>query len=79
MMCTAPSLIRPVALAGALIIGLPGIAATADLHVTNVFGDHMVIQRGMPVPVRGRAKVGDHVTVEFAGQQKTATMAVDGS
>jgi len=37
------------------------------------FGDNAVLQRQMPLPVWGWGKPGVRVTVEFAGQKKTAT------
>ncbi len=37
-----------------------------------LFSNHMVLQREQPVPVWGWAKPGEQVTVEFAGQKKTA-------
>lgn len=43
----------------------PGFAA--------VFSDHAVLQRDTPVPVWGWADPGERVTVEFAGQRRTAT------
>lgn len=45
----------------------------ATLQLASPFRDHMVLQRGMPVPVWGTATPGDTVTVEFAGQRKSAT------
>ena len=47
--------------------------SAAELKVSAVFSDHMVLQRDMPVPVWGWANAGDKVTVTFAGQKKTAT------
>ena len=47
--------------------------ASGDLKLSNVFSDHMVLQRDMPVPVWGWAKPGDKIAVEFAGQRVTAT------
>ena len=45
----------------------------------DVFGDHMVLQRGKPVPVWGWTKdAGQKVTVAFNGQTKTATANQDG-
>ncbi len=44
----------------------------------DVFRDHMVLQRGKPVPVWGTADPGETVTVNFAGQNKTATADTDG-
>ena len=42
------------------------------------FGDNAVLQRQMPVPVWGWSKPGVKVTVEFAGQKKTAVAGKDG-
>jgi len=41
------------------------------------FCDNMVLQRGMEVPVWGWSKPGTKVTVEFAGQKKTANAGAD--
>ena len=61
-------------LAGTLAACLVPSAARAEVRVENAsFGDHMVLQRDKPVPVWGSAKRGEEVTVEFAGQRKTAT------
>lgn len=48
-------------------------AATAEVTLPHILGDNMVLQQGQPVPVWGRAEPGEKVTVEFAGQRKTAT------
>ena len=42
------------------------------------FCDNMVLQREMAVPVWGWSKPGTQITVEFAGQKKTATTGNDG-
>jgi sialate O-acetylesterase len=42
------------------------------LQLPAVLSSHMVLQRDMPVPVWGAAIPGATVTVEFAGQTKTA-------
>jgi sialate O-acetylesterase len=42
------------------------------------FCDHAILQREMPVPVWGWSTPGAKVTVEFAGQKKTATAGADG-
>jgi len=42
------------------------------------FCDHAVLQRGMTVPVWGWSKPGTKVSVEFAGQKKTAAADKDG-
>ena len=41
----------------------------ADVTVSSIFGDHMVLQREMPVPVWGDAAPGEKVVVSFAGQK----------
>ena len=46
--------------------------AGADVQVPPVIGDHMVLQRELPVPVWGTAKPGENVTVSFDGQSVSA-------
>ena len=50
----------------------------APLKLASPFGDHMVLQRGMPVPVWGTADPGAVITVEFDNQTKSATAGADG-
>jgi sialate O-acetylesterase len=50
----------------------------AGLNLPSIFSDHMVLQCDQPVPVWGWAATGGKVTVEFAGQSKTATVGADG-
>ena len=56
--------------------GLPALEAGPRLPA--IFGDHMVLQRGMPVPVWGTAAPGEKVTVRFRGRTKTAVAGADG-
>ena len=49
-----------------------------ELRIARVFSDDGVLQRGTQVPVWGWAGSGAKVTVEFAGQSKTATSDADG-
>ena len=50
------------------------LAAQGEVTVSKVFGDHMVLQRGIEVPIWGWADPGEEVTVEFGGRkQKTKT------
>ncbi len=49
-------------------------AETAPV-LPHVFGDHMVLQTGTPVPIWGTAAPGATVTVTFAGQRAQATAA----
>src|SRR5471032_2267918 len=53
-------------------------AARAEVKLASPFTSHMVLQRDMKVPVWGTAAAGETVTVEFAGQKKSATAAADG-
>src|SRR5579871_2737746 len=46
--------------------------------VSNVFTDHMVLQRGMRDPVWGWAQPGDHVTVTMKGERAEAVAGADG-
>jgi sialate O-acetylesterase len=47
--------------------------ASAAVKVAPVFGDHMVLQRDVPVPVWGTADVGEKVTVTAGGQEASVT------
>ena len=52
---------------------------TAEIAVPKIFGDGMVLQRDMPVPVWGWAAPGEKVTVSLAGSQVAATADADGT
>jgi len=66
------------------------LAASLPVCTTNVaaqntaislgapFSDNAVFQRDMPVPVWGWSKPGTRVSVEFAGQKKSATTGAGG-
>ena len=45
--------------------------AAADVAVAKIFGDNMVLQRDMPVPVWGKAAPGEEVNVSILEQRKT--------
>jgi sialate O-acetylesterase len=66
----APEPDSPVAVASSSSVGF---------GVAGIFRDGMVLQRDMPVPVWGWAKSGAEVTVEFAGQKKTAVASDSGT
>jgi sialate O-acetylesterase len=55
-------------LAPKIEVPLPG-----ELKMAHLFDSHMVLQRNLDVPIWGWATPGEKVTVEFAGQEKTAT------
>jgi sialate O-acetylesterase len=65
-----------------LVIGwifLAGIAARAgELQLADPFGTGMVLQRQTPVPVWGTAQPGTTVTVQFAGQSRSAKADASG-
>jgi sialate O-acetylesterase len=52
--------------------------ARADVSLPDVLSDSMVWQRGVRVPVWGKADPGEAVTVGFAGQTKKTVAGVDG-
>ena len=47
-------------------------SAQAEVKLASIFGDHMILQRELAVPVWGWADPGETVTVSFADQKKTA-------
>jgi sialate O-acetylesterase len=51
----------------------------ASIKMASPFTDHMVLQRGQPVPVWGTSSnAGDPITVRFAGQTQATTADADG-
>ncbi len=52
--------------------------ATPALELGTPFADNAILQRQMFVPVWGWSGPGTKITVEFAGQKKTATAGKDG-
>src|SRR5438132_9058508 len=42
------------------------------VSVPPIFADHMVVERGMEVPVWGKANAGERVTVELLGKKAAA-------
>jgi len=63
-----------------LIIGaaLGQAPLRADVKLPSFFADHMVLQRGMPVPVWGRAAPGEAVTVTAGAATASAKAGPDG-
>lgn len=53
-------------------------AASADVVLPTVFGDGMVLQRDLPVPIWGTADPQEKVTVHFAGQQHSTNADENG-
>lgn len=70
----------PVLLATLIVLTVAGAAESARplpfLH--PLFSDHVVLQRGVKVPVWGWANPGTQVMVVFGSQRKTAVAQADG-
>jgi sialate O-acetylesterase len=54
-------------------LGCFALSALADVEPSTMFSDHMVLQRGMPVPVWGKARPREEVTVLFGGIEAKTT------
>ena len=54
------------------------MAQDAALSVSGIFSDHMVLQRGKPVPVWGEAAPGTKVSVRFGDASAEAVADADG-
>ena len=67
---------RSVAFLVALLMA--NVSARAELNLPAIFGDNMVLQQQMPVPVWGWAAPNTKVTVTFAGQTKSTQAGADG-
>jgi sialate O-acetylesterase len=65
-------------LSALLVSLLFAVALRAEIKLASPFGDHMVLQQGRPVPVWGTATPGEKVSVQFAGQKKSAVADPDG-
>lgn len=52
--------------------------AFANVTLPAIFGDNMVLQRGIKVPVYGWADAGSQISVDFMGKTYTATTGTDG-
>jgi sialate O-acetylesterase len=61
------------------LLRFPGIAlaaslcASAAVRLPSVIGEHMVVQRGLPVHVWGLAEPGEAVSATFRGESRGAT------
>ena len=57
----------------------PPLAPSADVKLPRIFGNHMVLQSGMRVPIWGCAAPGEHITVQFEAQSQSTVAGADGS
>src|SRR3989304_8799611 len=65
-----------------LLIATSWLFATSTLayvELPGIFGNNMVLQRGVQVPVWGWADSGEKVTVSFVSQVKTTTADKNGN
>ena len=53
--------------------------ARADVRLPNVFSDHAVLQRGLPLVVWGWAESGEKVKVAVGSQTKSTTTSTNGT
>ena len=60
-----------------LVVAL-SVAVWAEVRPNRLFSDNMVLQQGMAVPIWGTASPGEKVTVDFAGQIRSATADLNG-
>jgi len=59
--------------------GLIGLPAQADVKMPAIFGDHMVLQQELKVPVWGTADPGEAVTVAAGDHTAKTTADADGA
>jgi sialate O-acetylesterase len=59
-------------LPGLLVLFLSAGSADADVTLPAIFGDHMILQRGLKVPIWGKAEPGENITVTIDKQSQHA-------
>jgi sialate O-acetylesterase len=62
----------------AVTVLLPAFGRAGELKLPAVFGSHMVLQRGMPLPVWGWADPQEEITVSFRDQSRSTVTDADG-
>lgn len=61
------------------VMAIYAVGSWADVSVQPLFGNHMVLQRGVNVPVWGKADPGEAVAVTLGDQKKETTAGEDGN
>jgi len=61
-----------------LILALLAATAQAEVRLSEVFGEHMVLQRDRPLRVWGQATPGQTLTVHIADRQASTRVGADG-
>ena len=51
-----------------LLLGFVNLPVVADVRLPQIFGDHMVLQRGIKLPVWGWAEAGEKLTLTLKGK-----------
>jgi len=73
-------ILRCLAVFAVVLAGITAERVLADVRLPHVFGDHMVLQREMLIPVWGWADPGEEVTVTLgADNSATANAGADGA
>jgi len=57
--------------AASFLFLLTAISVRAEVTLPSVLADHMVVQRGLPVHVWGRASEHESIAVTFRGETRT--------
>jgi len=63
---------------GIIMLLLSSSMAFAGVRLPAIFGDNMVLQRNIRVPVWGWAEIGEKVEIEFMGKTYKTTTGADG-
>lgn len=61
-----------------LLLALLAATGRAEVRLSEVFGEHMVLQRDRPMNVWGHATPGQTLTVELAGRKASTRVGPDG-
>ena len=62
----------------ASLLFLISVNSIADVKMSAIFADNMILQQNQNVPVWGWAEPGENVTVEFGGQKKETVADAQG-
>jgi sialate O-acetylesterase len=61
-----------------LLLALLAATAQAEVRLSNVFGEHMVLQRDRPLRLWGQATPGQTLNVELGGHKASTRVGADG-
>jgi sialate O-acetylesterase len=62
-----------VAIAAAYLLIVAAVSARAEVTLPSLLADHMVVQRGLPVHLWGKASEHENISVTFRGETQTTT------